>query len=282
MRNGWDLANSEKWNSFGGLTNPAGRSHVLRMAPGWQNSTNMARLLFGGVGAQGASGSLNRIAGGSTYQKNNIARVRVVPVQPNTASQTRVKSWFSAIQAVWPTLDQETQEEWNVAAKSGEWQLPDPVLGLLKNPSSGRALFIQLNMNIAQVNGNAEGIVQAVPVKEAQGDTSLETFQVADDGGAPATAIAYGGTLGTGESHVLFVSAPLTPGTSRFRRNKLRFLMANDGDTGAFNTAFGLSYTAVYPVATAGTKVCYELMAVNNLTGQTRKVASGIVEVTTA
>lgn len=253
------------------------------MAPGWQlNSTNMARMLYGGVGAQGASGSLNRIAGGSTYQKNNRARVRVVPVQPNTAQQTKVKGWFSAVQAVWPTLDLETQTEWNTAAKSGEWQMPDPVLGILKNPSSGRALFIQLNMNIAQVNGNTSGIIQAVPVREAQGDTTLTNFSVFNDGGTTLVEAAYAGDLGTGESHVLFVSAPLSPGTSRFRRNKLRFLLASSGNSATFENAVAVAYAAAHPDVPVGTKVCYELMAVNNLTGQTRKVASGIVEVTTA
>jgi hypothetical protein len=241
----------------------------------------MARLLFGSVGAQGASGSMNKIAGGSTFQKNNIARVRVIPVQPNTQKQQLTRSRFSAIQALWLGLDLETQQEWNAAAASGDWQLPDPVTGVTRNPASGRALFIELNMNIATALGGLTGTIEAVPVREVGGDTAITGFTVASDGGTPEVAILYSGTLGTGETHVFEMSGPLSPGFSRFRANSVRGVVVSAAASGsAVNSAVGTAYQTAQPAVPVGSRVCYRVMAVNSLTGQTRQVGKGIVVVT--
>lgn len=241
------------------------------------------RGLFGGIGLQGGSGSLNKIAGGSTFQKNNVIRRRVVPVQPNTGKQSLQKGIFSAIQAAWLGLTLVEQAAWNTAASSGDWKTKDPVTGTSRNPASGRALFIELNGNIAVALGNVTtGIITTVPSPVEGGSTSFLTFNVTSDAGDSGVSATYSGALGTNEVHVFYMSPMLSTGVSRYRANTVRYITENNTASAGLAAALSAAYSGEVPDAVVGARVCYRIRAINTLTGQSREVASGVVEVVEA
>lgn len=233
----------------------------------------MTRVLFG-VGVVGMSGSTNRGAGGCTFQKNNIVRNRVIPVQPNTAAQARVRGLTTTLSVNWgTTLTEVERQAWDAAAASGDWDFSDPLTGTMQ-ARTGFNLYVALNSNAAFAdNDNSSAIIDTPPVKEAPG-TSFVTGITAD-ASAGTVALNFTGTLATNEQHVICVSAPQNPGRMAFRKSKCAWLVSFSGATPHTITT---AYLAKYGAITALTdyKINYIVLAVNNVTGQSRLAGQGI------
>ena len=106
----------------------------------------MAKLKFGMI-VTDMRGKL----GGHVFSKNRsgaYSRTKVTPVNPQTASQTAVRSLFAQISQGWSGLTQANRDSFN--GRVADYSKTD-VFGDLKNPS-GKALYQRLNQNLGISN----------------------------------------------------------------------------------------------------------------------------------
>lgn len=239
----------------------------------------MAKVIFNEGGPGGYSGSMNRKAGGVTFQKNNIVRARNgSPSQPLTAAQARVKNLTTVSSQSWgTTLSTSDREAWNTAAASGDWDFMNPLTGTSRK-LSGFALFCSLNANAAFAAQNSVVSISTVPAKAPAG-TSFITNAVLTDTGT--LTMTYTGTLADDEVHVFSFSAPQGAGRTAFRSSLLSFLVSN---ATASPVSAGSAYVAKFGALTeaTGKNVFYEVKAINTVTGQTRVAGRGTIVITAA
>lgn len=234
----------------------------------------MARGIYG-AGMSGMSGSINRTLGGWTFGKNGLIRKRVIPIQPNTSEQARVKAFISAGSTYWgSTLDTTQRESWITAASSGEWPFPDKLTGTPRNVS-GFQLFMALNGNLAYRNQDSAVLVDEVPVKEAIGTAFVTSVNAETDG---TVELTYSGALSANEIAVIAMSAPQSPGRMSFRASKLTYVAALSSATPWVATA---GYLARHGALTGlvDYNIFYEVAAINTVTGQKSIVGRGVVQV---
>lgn len=207
------------------------------------------------------------------FQKNGYSRAFVVPANPNTDEQGVVKSNFGKLSNNWPNLTEVQRTAWNNAAVSGDFKIPDLKTGSSRNPKSGLELFKSVNMYIATVVGNTGSEINTPPAAQVFGDTLLTS--VTADASAGTVSIAYSGTLGAHEVHVVRFAAPVSAGRMVLRPTLLRIVLNNNA--AATPIAAGSAYTAKFGAITglAGQKIFYRVDAYNSETGQTRLVGQG-------
>jgi hypothetical protein len=104
------------------------------------------KVKFSGIGVVDGRGKLN----GTVFSRNRsgaIARVKVTPINPNTASQANARSILTSLSQSWRTLNQSVILVWNNAV--ADFQSTD-VFGDLRTPT-GKNLFTKLNANLISV-----------------------------------------------------------------------------------------------------------------------------------
>ncbi len=232
----------------------------------------MAKALFG-AGLQGLSGSINKIAGGWTFTKNNVVRRRVIPAQPNTGAQGLFKAIFAFLTDAWTSVLTDPQRiAYNNAGASGDWDANDALTGTSYKPT-GRQLFMTLSGNISALLQEATALA-AIQPKAGVGSSYLADGAVIADASGGTVVITYGGALEGDESHYITMSLPVSPGNTSLRPSSLRYVMT---DNGASPIAAGTDYVAKFGAITdlAGQAIFYKVEAINETTGQRRPVGEG-------
>ncbi len=231
----------------------------------------MARVIYGGVGLQGLSGSINKQAGGHTFTKNNVVRRRVVPTNPQTAAQSLVRNAFNFLTTAWSNLTETQRQQWEDARNDPYWLIPDPLTGVGRKANSGKSLFILVNFNLLQANDNlgAPSVVTTSPsVSEPNDVISIDS--VVADASSDTLTVTY---TKTGSDEVILVrSTPaVSPGTMRLTSVKSDLRDAS-GILGASPAAVP-DQAGVYTGQT-GQKVFYQIWAIHTTTGKKRLVSS--------
>lgn len=208
------------------------------------------------------------------FTKAGYTRAFVVPVQPNTILQGTVKGRFAVNTSSWNGLALDVQQGWNDAATSGAWGISDTATGTVRNPSSGKVLYQQVNANVGVVNGTAASIDNA-PMPEPAGTTVLGGVSAlaADPTGIVTVSVDFTGALGTNESHVLYLTGLQSGGTTKLRKSDLRQAAVSTG------AAPGFDLTTSIVTTTPGLRLGFKLDAINVVTGQRRSVGQGVIEI---
>ena len=106
----------------------------------------MAKIKLSAIGITNISGK----SGGSVFAHNkngNYVRRLGVPTQPNTHSQTLVRSVFGALARSWNQLDEVARNAWK------DWGLANPKVDQFgdSRPLTGRQAYISANSNLRSV-----------------------------------------------------------------------------------------------------------------------------------
>lgn len=109
----------------------------------------MAKIKLSAIGITNISGK----SGGSVFAHNkngNYVRRLGIPTQPQTHSQTLVRSVFGALARSWNALDTTARNAWK------DWGASNPKVDQFgdSRPMSGRQAFISANSNLATVGGD--------------------------------------------------------------------------------------------------------------------------------
>lgn len=246
----------------------AARRFFIGVAPE-QKFLIMARNRFG-TDILGRTGSMNKSAGGMTYMKNNVMRVRNIPTNPQTDLQQLIRAAFTSIGSKWKTQTEANRTLWEVAKANPYWAIQDEFTGTSRQPASGKDLFILVNFNLNQSTDSlgAPTIVTTSPSVDEPTDEFSITSIVADDSSNSLT-LTYTQT-GTNEVLVAKVSPALSPGNMRLTsvKSKLRGF-----------TTVGASPATIAKVDSysgqTGQKVFYVIEAINLTSGKKRLIASG-------
>lgn len=236
----------------------------------------MARALFGG-GLTGLSGSVNKQAGGFTFNKNNTVRVRVTPTNPMTVAQTLIRALFFFLTSSWKSLNTAKIDAWETARNSDSYYLKqDPVTGVSRKYASAKDLFIAMNQNrnIAKGTIDAPAVYYDTPGLPSAAPVEDVTDCVFDESANTVTLTA---TLDAGYDYFMRATPQVSAGYTRFTavRSKMRIIKTAlaTGDISA-------DYFAVFPGAlVAGQKVFWEIIGVDQNTGKAHVLASRISSV---
>ncbi len=148
----------------------------------------MAKILPGPMAAA-ISGS----SGGTVFSRNRYGaytRSRVIPVNPNTASQQAARADLAAQSTAWGALTAAQQASW------ATWAANNPIVDRLGQTQvlQGNAAFIQLNARLAR---SGDATLTAPPVAAAP--DALET-------------LTLNGDIGLGSFDITFTPTPLAAG----------------------------------------------------------------------
>ena len=183
-------------------------------------------------------------------------RTKVTPSNPQTASQSDVRSRLSAFSQAWSGLTEAQRSAWNAAVTS--W-MTNNVFGDGIMPS-GKNLFTRLNANTNLIGGSVLA-VPPLPVATTTADISN-------------LAISVGGTslefdfanAAAGQYLVIEATAPQTPGTynasGRFR------VIDTQQQTPAGTVDVWTEYVAKFGAPVAGQKVFIRVKSIVTATGQ--------------
>lgn len=237
----------------------------------------MAKVIYGGVGLQGLSGSINKQAGGHTFTKNNVVRRRVVPTNPQSEEQTLVRAAFSFLTTAWSGLAESERSAWEAARTDPYYATQDKLNGVSKAMNSGKSLFVAMNMNNLQAIGalNSPTVIFTVPA-EPEALDSISAVSVALDASANTTTLTYTGTW-TGETGFIKMTPPVSAGNMKASTVSTRSRIIGE-DFGTSPVDLSSDYSSRFGLLSqaAGKKVFWELYGVNNTTGKKRLIASGV------
>lgn len=246
----------------------------------------MARALFTD-GVSGLSGSINKKAGGATYQKNGVKRVRNgSPNNPRTASQTLRRTLFNALTTAWGGLTEAQRDAWEQARTGNVYYLKtDPLTGVQRPYASAKDLYIAMNTNLNISRGENNAAPQITAPGVAEGFYPMIATAVTADNSANTVVMAYTG--GVPDKNNLVVKAtPCVPaGTMRVKsvQSQMRVVYVADGGGGNIPATpinldgGGPGYTTLFgAVGAVGTKIFWQAELVDNGTGKSVIVGTGV------
>ena len=160
--------------------------------------------------------------GGQVASKNRAGaylRTKVTPDNPQTTSQSIVRSIFSILSKKWSeSLSDVQRKQWNTGASSGEFAKTD-VFGNSRNPS-GFNLFVGMN-SLQQATGGRQIIT---PPRKAN-FLEVKAIQLAVQEGEPSTMQGLleleAGTVQTGTKLQVQATSMVSPGKT-YAKNLFR------------------------------------------------------------
>ena len=213
------------------------------------------KVKFSGIGVVDGRGKLN----GTVFSRNRsgaIARVKVTPINPNTASQAQARSILTSLSQSWRTFNQSVILVWNAAV--ADFQTTD-VFGDLRTPT-GKNLFTKLNANLISVGVSP---ITTAPLPSDVSDVTLGAVTISV--GTPTYELAFAGD-DAAVNYQIWATPGLSPGIS-FVSSEYRQIGAVAGGGGSpYN--FAADYLAKYGAPATGSKVFCKMVPVNNTTGQ--------------
>ena len=208
--------------------------------------------------------------GGHVASRNRAGayfRTKVTPVNPQTASQTSVRSLLTTLSQAWRALTEAQRAAWNSAVSS--FARTD-IFGDIKNPT-GFNLYQRLNNNLAQAG---QAFIDEPPLP---GEVPVGVFaQFLYDLDGPSfvidtTSVPAGTTL------LVDATAPQSPGKS-FVKSEFRRIATFPAAT-SMPAGILAQYTAKFGAGQEGQKVFVRVKFVNNVTGQVsqEQTLSGLI-----
>lgn len=233
----------------------------LRLKP--QSKKHMAKVNFGPL-ANDARGKIN----GIVYSKNKsgaYTRKKVTPANPNSPSQSTVRTNFGMLSQAWSgTISGSDRAAWiSYAATYPRLDVFGASIQL-----SGLNMFISLNQVLLQLGvayastPPASNVVTPIPYDP----TTYSVTAATSDIHLSQTAAAGSADL----HYYVFASKPLPPGRT-VQRNNFRFIGSQAGSAGPYpaNVALGPLYTAKFGSWVAGQNIAILLATVDITTGLT-------------
>ena len=187
----------------------------------------------------------------------------MIPTNPQTASQTAYRANMTTVSKGWSALTEDQRNAWNTAAASGNWTLTNR-LGEQFNPS-GEQLYVQLNLNLLLAG---QSTISDVPAKATF--PTLTMGALTSNGTTPALTIAYGGTLGAGNTIVVSATPNLSAGVMSPQDSSFRVVTTS---AGASPIDILSAFTAKFGSVVTGQKIFVKLEIVNDTSGE--KIAVG-------
>lgn len=237
----------------------------------------MAKITFGAFVTD-----IKGKVGSTVFQANKagaFVRNKVVPANPQTTPQVRVRSDMSAISAAWRGLTEEQRLAWSAAAPNFPYQ---DRLGQTKT-YSGQQLFVKLNLQLLSVNPSQSLVTTPPLAVELPGGTidldSVENQTTAMNIGIDVNVTGY-----VQADHWLEIEATpgLSPGVMRPALSKFRLVtVANPANLTAL-VNIGTAYTDVIGVQEVGSKISFQVSIVSKSTGQKAIVGRASKVVTAA
>lgn len=203
----------------------------------------MAKIKFGMMMTDGR-GKL----GGHVLSKNrggSYVRTKVTPVNPQTTSQSSIRSTFGAIAQAWSSLSESERESWNGAVS--QWQTTD-IFGDIINPT-GKTLYQRLNTQLA-ASGQTQISLAPAKLEMVEGIVTAVQFEISGN-----SIDLVGNYSGLDARIVVSATSSMSQGT-KFVKNKLRQIyydvagMYGEG-------ALYLAYIAKFGVPTAGANIVF-------------------------
>lgn len=198
---------------------------------------------------------------GSVFSRNRggqYLRTKVTPVNPSTGRQVAVRALLSTFSQGWRSLTQEQRDAW-ISATS-QWTTTD-VFGDSITPS-GNALYVRLNVNIA--NGGGSPI--AVPPQPV-GVASLTDLSVSATAGTPSLSVTYAATPVPADTAMVIEASPnLSPGISN--ANSQMRVVATLAAAEASPYDLLAEYQAKFGSLIAGQKLFVRAKMINITTGE--------------
>jgi hypothetical protein len=195
---------------------------------------------------------------GSKNRAGSYLRTKVVPVNPQTASQSLVRSFVSTLSRAWAGLSEVNRNAWNGAVEA--WKKTD-IFGDLKSPS-GFNLYMRLNLNLLGIGEDA------LDVPPAPVDTpNVESITLSGVAGTSLSLAYVAGTVTAAQKIIVEATAGMSHGKS-YAKNAFRKIAALAGGTASpfvATTAYGSKFGSV-PVA--GNKVFFRVKVITIATGQ--------------
>lgn len=210
---------------------------------------------FGAIVVAG-SGKINGFVA-SRNRAGAYFRTKVTPVNPQTTSQSIVRSRLTSLSQAWRGLTQDQRDGWNAAVS--DYARTD-IFGDLKNPS-GFNLFQRLNNNLLAVG---QAMLSNVPNAGAVfGFTSLAA---AGDASDSSLTLTYTGVVPAGTAFKVFATAPVSAG-KQFVKSEYRLIdIGLTADVSPFNV--GAAYESKFGNLVAGQNIWVRIVPVNEATGQ--------------
>ncbi len=229
----------------------------------------MAKIKFGNIVVD-MRGKIS----GNVYSKNKggaYSRVRVVPSNPQTSYQSFVRGLFTFLSQAWRGLTPVQRASWNSGV--GNFQRTNNLGD--KHSLSGNALYVSLNKNLTDVN--------LPPIDECPSPEAVEVVEVVSavaDASAQTLVITLGGAVPANTSIKVFASPTLSAGVNS-AGTKMRQITSYP----AANIA-ALTLTTPYLARMGGigavdSKIFYEIVPVNETTGQKGASFRGVIIITT-
>lgn len=213
------------------------------------------KVLWGSLAVDG-SGKL----GGHVYAKNrggNYVRTKSTPINPQTASQSDVRTSFTSISQAWRALTAAQQVAWNTAVAN--FKTTD-VFGSLRTPS-GSNLFMRLNRNLHTI---AVAVISDPPAPSTT--LSPTTITPAAAAGAATFTVAFTPTpIPAGYKMVIRATAQQSPGKT-FLKNAYRVVQVVAA-AGTSPTNFEAAYVAKFGALVAGNKIGVSIAFYSSTTG---------------
>lgn len=205
--------------------------------------------------------------GGHVASKNRggaYLRTKVTPVNPQTTSQSAVRSIFTAVAQAWRDLTAAQRASFNAAVEN--FKRTD-VFGDLKTPS-GSQLHQRLNINLVNIG---EPVITEAPLPIAV--PSMDTLSATAAAAVPALSVVFTPTpIPANSVAVVEATAQLSPGRY-FVKNQFRKIgqIAAAG-TSPFNAL--AAYTAKFGTLVEGQKIGIRVKIVDMSTGLTSQYLS--------
>lgn len=210
---------------------------------------------FGAIVVAG-SGKINGFVA-SRNRAGAYFRTKVTPVNPQTTSQSIVRSRLTGLSQAWRGLTQTQRDGWNSAV--GDYARTD-IFGDLKNPS-GFNLFQRLNNNLLLIG---ETMISDVPnAGSVFGFTSLSAAGDASDSSLDLT---FAPAIPAGTAVKVFATAPVSAGKA-FVKSEYRLIdVLLTADMSPADV--GAAYEAKFGNLIAGQNIFVKIVPVNDTTGQ--------------
>ena len=196
--------------------------------------------------------------GGQVASRNRggaYLRTKSTPVNPQTASQSAVRSRLASISQSWRDLTAAQRSAWNGSVSN--FQKTD-VFGDLRNPT-GFNLYQRLNNNLVTI-GKTEIQVPPVPSEVLSRILSSVTSTA-----AAALGLVLSGNVPAGTSVKIFASPPLSAGVSFVKSEYRLITIAAAADTTPIDVS--TEYVAKFGASIVGQKIFARITFVDDVTG---------------
>lgn len=208
----------------------------------WTNVSDARGKLAGMVASKNRSG--------------NFLRAKVTPINRQTSAQTLSRGRLAAFSSAWSaTLTEAQRNAWNNMAPNYP---KTNVFGHSYNPT-GKNLFVALNTNARLVGQNTLITDPSLP-------ESIPTPTVSFSNTTLAAWVIVGGGMSANYRYLIRATPPMNAGVNFFK-GKFKVLSEQDGADLLSVSVNPTSYNALFGAPQVGQKIAFQVIAIDDATG---------------